>query len=168
MLKSPLDSWIYQEIIAETRPQVLVEIGSHSGGSTLYFAQLFDLLGEGEVLSLDIDRSRYQAHHPRITDITGDCADPAIVAQVARRCAGKRTMVIHDADHLRASVRRDLELYGPLVSPGCLSSWRTASWTSSPPATISAIWRKVRCRPSTTSWPIIRNSRWTRAGNATS
>lgn len=119
MLKSPLDSWIYQEIIAETRPQVLVEIGSHSGGSTLYFAQLFELLGEGEVLSLDIDRSRYQARHPRIVDITGDCSDPAIVAQVAARCAGKRSMVIHDADHLRASVLRDLELYGPLVSPGC-------------------------------------------------
>lgn len=119
MLKSPLDSWIYQEIVAETRPQVLVEIGSHSGGSTLYFAHLFDLLGEGEVLSLDIDRSRYQAVHPRITEITGDCADPAIVAQVAARCAGKRTMVIHDADHLRSSVLRDLALYGPLVSSGC-------------------------------------------------
>ncbi len=119
MLKSPLDSWIYQEIIAETRPQVLVELGSHSGGSTLYFAQLFQLLGEGEVLSLDIDRSRYQARHERIVEITGDCSDPAILAQVQARCAGKRCMVIHDADHRREAVLRDLELYGPLVSPGC-------------------------------------------------
>lgn len=119
MLKSPLDSWIYQELIAETRPQVLVELGSHSGGSTLYFAHLFELLGEGEVLSVDIDRSRYQARHERIHDITGDCADPAILARIQARCAGKRCMVIHDADHRREAVLRDLELYAPLVSPGC-------------------------------------------------
>lgn len=118
MLKSPLDAWIYQEILAELRPEVLVEIGSHAGGSTLYFAQLFDLLGAGRVVSVDIDRSRYSIDHPRVTAITGDCASPRVRGQVAALCQGKRTLVMHDGDHARSAVRRDLELYAPLVSVG--------------------------------------------------
>ena len=106
-LKNVLDCWIYQEILWETKPDILVEIGSYAGGSTMFFCHLFDLLGHGEVLSLDIDRSRYEAKHPRLTDITGDCSDPAIVARVKELCDGKKVMVIHDGDHHeQASLRR--------------------------------------------------------------
>ncbi len=118
MLKNPLDAWIYQEMLHELRPDVLVEIGSHSGGSSLYFAQLMDLIGHGQVLSLDIDRSRYQASHPRIVELTGDCSSPEVVGKVAALCQGKRVMVVHDGDHSREAVLRDLELYAPMVSPG--------------------------------------------------
>ena len=126
MLKSPLDAWIYQEIIFETRPEIVVEIGSHSGGSTLYFAHLLELLagmgrldeGAGTVLSLDIDRSRYRADHPRIVEITGDCSAPEIVARVREHCEGRRVLMIHDGDHRREAVLRDLELYAPLVNLG--------------------------------------------------
>jgi cephalosporin hydroxylase len=118
MLKNPLDSWIYQEILHQVKPDVLVEIGSHSGGSTLFFAQLMDILGKGEVLSLDIDRSNYQVEHPRIVELTGDCSSEEIVAAVAARCAGKHVLVIHDGDHERRAVERDLELYAPFVTPG--------------------------------------------------
>ena len=31
--KCPLDLWIYQEIIFETKPQVLIETGTSGGGS---------------------------------------------------------------------------------------------------------------------------------------
>lgn len=118
MLKNPLDSWIYQEILYAVKPEVLVEIGSHSGGSTLFFAQLMDLIGVGQVISLDIDRSRYRVSHPRIVELTGDCSAPEIVGKVAALCQGRRTLVIHDGDHRREAVLRDLELYAPLVSPG--------------------------------------------------
>jgi cephalosporin hydroxylase len=118
MLKNPLDSWIYQEILHEVRPDVLVEIGSHSGGSTLFFAHLMDLLGHGQVISLDIDRSHYQVSHPRIIELTGDCSSPEIVGKVAALCQGKTALVIHDGDHERGAVLRDLELYAPLVTPG--------------------------------------------------
>jgi cephalosporin hydroxylase len=117
-LKNPLDCWIYQEIVWETRPEVLVEIGSLHGGGTLFFCHLFDILGGGAVLSVDRDRSHYQAKHPRLTDITGDCADPAVAAQVARFCAGKRTMVVHDADHNKDAVLAALRLYSGLVTVG--------------------------------------------------
>jgi len=116
--KNPLDAWVMQEIVAEVRPEVVVEIGSCEGGSTLFLAGLLDLLGGGTVLSLDIDRSKFQARHPRIVEITGDSGSPAIQAEVARHCAGKRTLVIHDGDHRKEAVLVDLEAYAPLVSPG--------------------------------------------------
>ena len=45
-LKNPLDAWVYQEIIWETKPEVIVELGSRFGGSTLFLAQLLDIIGE--------------------------------------------------------------------------------------------------------------------------
>lgn len=117
-VKSPLDAWIYQEILFEVQPDVLVEIGSLYGGTTLYFAHLMDLLGKGQVISVDIDRSRYEAKHDRIVDITGDSSSDEVVEQVARLCEGKRVLVLHDGDHTREQVTKDLAAYAPLVSVG--------------------------------------------------
>ena len=38
--KNPLDFWIYQEIINETRPDVIVETGTAYGGSAAYLASI--------------------------------------------------------------------------------------------------------------------------------
>lgn len=119
LVKLPFDLWIYQEILYRTKPEVVVEIGSFEGGSTLYFAHLLDILGEGQVISVDIDRSNYHVSHPRITEVTGDCLAPAIFDRVRELCESKRTMIVHDGDHHEEHVRACLELYGPLVTPGC-------------------------------------------------
>jgi cephalosporin hydroxylase len=123
MYKNPCDAWLYQQLIFEHKPEVIIEIGSCKGGSTLYFAHLFDILAsssslDGLVVSVDIDRSDFRAQHKRIVCITGDSASAEIVAQVRAHCAGKKTLVIHDADHRAAQVLADLEAYAPLVSPG--------------------------------------------------
>jgi cephalosporin hydroxylase len=117
-LKNPLDCWIYQEIIWETKPEVLVEIGSLHGGSTMFFCHLFDIIGNGRVVSVDVDRSYYEAKHPRLTDIDGDCTDPAVVTRVAELCGGKTAMVVHDADHGKDAVLAALRLYSGLVTVG--------------------------------------------------
>src|SRR5918993_532116 len=51
-LKNPLDLWVYQEIMAETRPEVIVETGTYRGGSSYFLASICDLLGVGEVVSI--------------------------------------------------------------------------------------------------------------------
>jgi cephalosporin hydroxylase len=117
-LKNPLDCWIYQEILCDVRPDVLVELGSLAGGSTLFFCHILELLGHGTVISVDVDRSRYNVQHPRLTDITGDCSDPGVVAQVRSLCDRKKSIVIHDADHRKQSVLRDLRIYADIVSVG--------------------------------------------------
>jgi cephalosporin hydroxylase len=119
-LKNPLDCWVYQEILAEVQPDVIVEIGTKNGGSTLMLADFCTLLGHGEVIGIDIDHSHYDpaARHPLIHLITGDSNDPAVVEQVAERCQGRSVLVIHDGLHRREEVLRDLHAYGRLVTPG--------------------------------------------------
>jgi len=114
--KNILDAWIYQEIIYEIRPDVIIEIGSKYGGSTRYFANLLDLLDKGTVISIDMDRSVYSLVHDRVKVLTGKSSDPAILYEVGRLCKGKSVMVIQDGDHNKGQVLEDLENYSGFVS----------------------------------------------------
>ena len=119
-LKNPLDLWVYQEIMAETRPELVVETGTYRGGSAFFLASICDLLGAGEVLSLDIEPVRDDyPKHARITYVGGrSSTDPEVVAEVRARAEGKRTLVILDSDHSRAHVEAELAEYAPLVPVG--------------------------------------------------
>lgn len=118
-MKSPMDMRMYQEILTETKPDLVIECGTASGGSSRYLASLFDLLGRGEVVTIDIKARPGQPNHPRINRLIGSSVDPAILAEVLRRATGRRTMVILDSDHAATHVSAELEAYRRLVSPGC-------------------------------------------------
>jgi cephalosporin hydroxylase len=115
-LKNVLDAWIYQEILYEVQPDVLVEIGSRYGGSTKYFADIMSILGKGKVISIDIDRSVYELEHERVTALTGNSSDHEILSAVEEWCKNKTVMVIQDGDHRRHQVLKDLENYSKFVS----------------------------------------------------
>jgi cephalosporin hydroxylase len=120
-LKNPLDLWVYQEIMGETRPEVVVETGTYRGGSAHFLASVCDLLGAGEVVSIDIEplRDDYPQHR-RITYLAGrSSTDPAVVAEVRERVEGRRTLIVLDSDHSQAHVEAELEAYAPLVPVGC-------------------------------------------------
>ncbi len=120
-LKNPLDLWVYQEIVYETRPELIVETGTYRGGSALYLASLCDLMERGKVLSIDIEpvREDYPSH-PRITYLGGSSStDPAVLAEVTARAAGRSTLVILDSDHSQAHVEAELAAYAPMVPVGC-------------------------------------------------
>jgi cephalosporin hydroxylase len=121
--KLPLDLWIAQEIIFETRPDVVIETGVRRGGSTFFYAQLFDLIGEGRVLGIDIDLGLVAdavREHPRVTLLAADSAgDEAVRAAREAAGGGSRAMVILDSDHSARHVRRELDALAPFVSPGC-------------------------------------------------
>jgi cephalosporin hydroxylase len=118
-LKSPFDLWSYQEILVETRPDVVVETGSAEGGSALFLASVCEQLGVGRVLSIDVATATRPVHE-RITWLTGDSTAPETLARVkARLRPASRVMVVLDSDHRMEHVRRELELYAPLVTRGC-------------------------------------------------
>ncbi len=120
-LKNPLDLWIYQEIMAETQPDVVIETGTYRGGSAHFLASVCDLIGVGEVLSIDIESRRDDyPEHPRITYLAGrSSTDPDVLAEVRERVGGRRTMIVLDSDHSQAHVDAELEAYAPLVPVGC-------------------------------------------------
>jgi cephalosporin hydroxylase len=52
--KLPMDLWIYQEIIYEIKPDVIIETGTECGGSALFLASICDLVQNGKVISIDV------------------------------------------------------------------------------------------------------------------
>jgi cephalosporin hydroxylase len=123
VVKSPMDLLILQEIIAETRPSLIVETGVLAGGSAYYMATLLDLLGiEGQIVGIDIDLSAVSPHisgHPKVELIEGSSTDPKIVADIHERAQGRRVMVDLDSDHRAEHVAGELRALAHLVTPGC-------------------------------------------------
>ena len=120
-LKNPLDLWVYQEIMFETRPELVVETGTYRGGSALFLASMCDLLGAGEVVSIDVEPKREDYPvHPRITYLAGRSSTaPEVVSEVKERAAGRPVLVVLDSDHSEAHVAAELAAYAPLVPVGC-------------------------------------------------
>jgi cephalosporin hydroxylase len=120
-LKNPLDLWVYQEILFETRPELIVETGTYRGGSALFLASMCDLLEGGEIVSIDIEPLREDyPEHPRITYLGGrSSTDPGVLDEVRERAAGRATLVVLDSDHSQAHVGAELEAYAPIVPVGC-------------------------------------------------
>lgn len=114
-----LDLWTIQETIAEIRPELIIECGTNRGGSSLFYGHLLDLLGAGKVVTIDIEKL-HDLKHPRVTYLLGSSTAPEIVKQVeamAAACTGP-VLVILDSDHSRDHVRRELDCYAHLVTPG--------------------------------------------------
>ena len=95
--------------------------GTYRGGSALYLASLCDLLGVGEVVSIDIEPARRlpgaSAHHvPR-----GPLVDRprAWSTDVRARAGGRPILVVLDSDHSQAHVEAELAAYAPIVPVGC-------------------------------------------------
>src|SRR5690554_4382940 len=63
LLKCPLDLWIYQEIIYEIKPDVIIETGTHQGGSARFLAYLLDVVGKGRVITVDVKSPEIEPPH---------------------------------------------------------------------------------------------------------
>lgn len=122
-LKLPSDMWNYQEIIVSHGVDWVIETGSRHGGSALYFADLLRGLGRpGQVFSIDFQPALdpRAAADPGVRFITGDSADPAVVAQVMEAIPAERGKIflILDSDHAAAHVKRELDVWVPRLRRG--------------------------------------------------
>jgi cephalosporin hydroxylase len=128
IIQFPQDIIALQEIIWDTRPDLIVETGVARGGSLIFYASMLELLGgQGFVVGIDIDIRKPNRieieQHPlsrRITMIQGSSVDEEIFREVARHSEGRHSvMVILDSNHTHEHVLRELELYSTLVTLGC-------------------------------------------------
>lgn len=117
--KCPLDLWIYQEIIYETKPDLIVETGTRFGGSALFLASICDLVGKGKVVTIDITDEHPQPSHKRITYLKGSSVSSDIINKVGLLVKDELSvMVILDSDHSAKHVLEELQLYSPFVTVG--------------------------------------------------
>jgi cephalosporin hydroxylase len=124
IIQFPQDIVALQEIIWSVKPDVIVETGIAHGGSIIFSASMLELIGNGEVVGVDIDirehNRREIENHPmfkRVTMIEGSSVDEKIVERVKSHVEGKeRVMVILDSNHTHEHVLAELKLYSPLVT----------------------------------------------------
>jgi cephalosporin hydroxylase len=118
--KCPLDLWVYQEIICETKPDLIIETGTAYGGSALYLASICDLVDRGRIVTIDIRELAGRPNHERINYLQGSSTSEEIVTEVKDLIrADDRVMVILDSDHQEQHVLDELGIYSSLVSVGC-------------------------------------------------
>jgi cephalosporin hydroxylase len=128
IIQMPADVMATQEVIWETKPDIVIETGVARGGSVLFMAGMLRLLGNGgKVIGVDIDIRAHNRDaietHPMSSDvilIEGGSVDEDVLAEVrAYIPQGARVMVVLDSDHSYDHVLAECRAYGPLVTPGC-------------------------------------------------
>lgn len=116
-LKNPLDFWVYQEIIYEQKPDVIIEIGNKWGGSSLALAHFLDSIGSGRIIGIDIDHSilnNKAKKHPRTTFIEGD-AISAFKSVKKLIKDHEKVLIIEDSSHTYENTLDVLKLYSYFI-----------------------------------------------------
>lgn len=118
--KGEFDLDRYRELIEISQPDLLIETGTRTGGSALWFHKEMGL----QVVSIDLapifhrDNPPYLG--PGIEWVTGyTSTHDHVVSTVLPLLHGKRVMVSLDSDHHRPHVELEMALWGQFVSPGC-------------------------------------------------
>lgn len=126
MIQMPPDIVAMQEVIWATKPQLIIETGVARGGSVIMSSSMLQLIGEGQVVAIDIDIRPHNRQaieeHPlshRVQLIQGSSVDAAVVDEVRALAEGvERVMVVLDSNHTHEHVLAELEAYAPMVTPG--------------------------------------------------
>ena len=119
LLKCPLDLWIFQEIIYELKPDIIVECGTNRGGSASYLATLCDLVDNGKIITIDIEDFDNKPEHERVHYLIGSSTSEEVIKYVKDSIKeSDKVLVILDSDHRKKHVLDELRIYNNLVSKG--------------------------------------------------
>jgi cephalosporin hydroxylase len=115
--KLPQDLWVYQELIYELKPDLIIETGTAYGGSAYYMASIMDLINHGEILTIDIEEKKNRPAHKRITYLTASSTDEKTIEKIKKSTENKKTvLVILDSDHTEKHVTKEIGLYNRFVT----------------------------------------------------
>ena len=119
--RSPMDSWVYQQIIWETKPDVLIEIGNKWGGSTLMFSHIIQNAGlSTRIIGVDKDHSilsKRAREIPNSVFIEGDAVKSFdCVANLIK--PDEKVMIMDDSSHMYKITLAILRKYHKLVTKG--------------------------------------------------
>ena len=118
-MKCPLDLWIYQEILYEIKPDVIIETGTHEGGGAYFLASVMDVIGKGKVIGVDIEEVETRPDHERITYLQGSSISNDMVNSISEMVEpGQVVLVILDSDHNMPHVLKEMKIYSQFVTKG--------------------------------------------------
>jgi len=128
MLKNPFDLALYPMLLDRARPKTLIEIGSHRGGSALWFA---DQRPGMRVVSIDLEPPS-GVTHPAVTFLRGDARD--LGATLKMDSIERPLMVVEDSDHRAGTTAAVLDFFDRwlqvdeyiVIEDGILTAMRVA------------------------------------------
>lgn len=132
IIQIPQDTMLFQEMIWEIKPDLIIETGVAHGGSVIWSASMlalletFNLVIEPLVVGIDIDirdeNRREIESHPAFRWIRlfeGSSTDPDVIARVRSVAEGKnRVVVFLDSHHEHDHVLGELRAFAGLVTVG--------------------------------------------------
>jgi cephalosporin hydroxylase len=124
--KNPCDLWMMVELIQRLRPRIILETGTHLGGSALFYADILRLLGiRGGVITVDYNPKWTVDPKARgVESVVGYSTDRSVakhvstLVSVALAQEPGHVLVVLDSDHSEPNVTEELRLYAPLVTRG--------------------------------------------------
>lgn len=123
--KCALDLWIYQEIIWETQPDVIIETGTSFGGSAMFMADMLAILPPGKytrrVITVDVHDEGISPEpqaYSNISFVKGDSVEVAEKVRLFLPGLDAKVMVNLDSAHSMTHVLGEMRLYGKFVTPG--------------------------------------------------
>ncbi|MEM4455206.1 MAG: class I SAM-dependent methyltransferase [Thermofilaceae archaeon] len=146
-------------ILAGVRPKTLLEIGTASGGTLFLFCQVAE--PDAIVISVDLPGGPFGGGYPewriplyksfakegqRIHLIRADSHDPKTLEIVKRILGdGKLDFLFIDGDHTYEGVKRDFEIYSPLVRKGGIIAFHDI--VPGPPENVGGVptfWNEIK------------------------
>lgn len=126
IMKWPVDLLMIQEALVRSRTEVVVELGSCSGSSAIFFETILTMMESlgiiptHKVITVEVVQGRVGYFHPTISYITGSSTDPETLRQVMSLIPpGARVSVDLDSDHEYEHVLKEMKLYADIVTQGC-------------------------------------------------
>jgi cephalosporin hydroxylase len=114
-LKCPFDYLNYQMIIDEVKPDLIIEIGTHFGGNSLYLADLLQLRNRGVLHTIDVneygDLSKLDLH-PRIKRFLGGYEN----YDLNQIMEFENVLIIDDGSHQYRDVLNSLNKFNKFVT----------------------------------------------------
>ncbi|HEX7678757.1 MAG TPA: CmcI family methyltransferase [Thermoanaerobaculia bacterium] len=115
LLKNPFDLAIYPLLLARLQPRTLIEIGTHAGGSALWFA---DQAPGMQVYSVDLQAPAGVAH-PSVTFLEGDARNlSAVLSTELMESIARPLLVVEDSSHFAGTTAAVLAFFDRWLRPG--------------------------------------------------
>lgn len=115
-IKCPFDYVIYQMILFEIKPDLVIEIGGNKGGGALYLADIMEIIDHGVLHTIDVadNFDPLVKNHKRIKMFT-DGYQSYDVNQIKQF---NHILIIEDASHLYEDSLNCLNKFSQFVSVG--------------------------------------------------
>jgi cephalosporin hydroxylase len=124
MTKFPNDIYIYQQIIWQAKPDVIVEVGTQRGTSAQFFNELIKAAGKPNSIVITIDIYPVPEIQKSVLDslgvimITGDIKKLSTQQKVVPYIKDKNFLLVDDGSHRYEDVMASLQFFQKYQAPG--------------------------------------------------